>query len=274
MRMPDMERVGALMERVAAEEMLPRFRRLEPADVREKAGPRDLVTVVDEVCEARLSEGLRALLPGSVVVGEEAADADASQVDRLGGDDPVWVIDPVDGTYNYATGVDRFSSIVALCHRGETMAGLIHDPINAETAIAVAGEGAWIGSTRLSVAPAEGGLETLSGAFSLPPKSAPLRPFAEELRSRLRRHYWLGSAGLDYLWLASGRAQVCIGGTHGRLKPWDHAAGYLMHQEAGGYGALATGEPYSPLQLSGVLITAPDQTAWEAVRRLTAPDHS
>ncbi len=270
MRMPDLERVRALMERVAAEEMLPRFRRLDAADVRQKTGPGDLVTVVDEICEARLSEGLQALLPGSVVVGEEAADADASRVDLLQSDDPVWVIDPVDGTYNYASGVDRFSSIVALCYRGETVAGLVHDPINGETGMAARGEGAWIGSTRLSVAVAAGGLETLSGAFSLPPRSAALRPFAENLRSRLDRHHWLGSAGLDYLWLASGRAQVGVGGTHGRLKPWDHAAGNLMHREAGGYAAMSTGTDYSPLLLSGVLITAPDRQSWDEVRRLMA----
>ncbi len=270
MRMPDLERVRALMERVAAEEMLPRFRRLDAADVREKAGPGDLVTIVDEICEARLSEGLRTLLPGSVVVGEEAADADASQVDLLRTDDPVWVIDPVDGTYNYANGVDRFSTIVALCYRGETVAGLIHDPVNGETGTAARGEGAWIGSTRLTVGAGEGGLDTLTGAFSLPPRTSALRPFAEDLRSRLNRHHWLGSAGLDYLWLASGRAQVCVGGTHGRLKPWDHAAGNLMHREAGGYAAMSTGAGYSPLLQSGVLITAPDRQSWDEVRHLMA----
>ena len=129
-----------------------------------------------------------------------------------------------------------------------------------------------MGSTRLSVAATEGGLETLSGAFSLPPKSAALRPITEDLRARLHRHHWLGSAGLDYLWLATGRAQVGVGGTHGRLKPWDHAAGNLMHREAGGYSAMASGEPYTPLRLSGILITAPDRTSWNAVRRLMADD--
>lgn len=270
MHLPDAERVRSLIERVAAEEMLPRFRRLGTSDVRTKTGPGDLVTIVDEICEARLSEGLRDLLPGSVVVGEEAAESsDAGWVDRLSSDDPVWIIDPLDGTYNYATGVDRFSSIVALSYRGETVAGWIHDPVREETGMAMAGEGAWIGSTRLAVAE-PGDLPSISGAFSLPPKRAPLRAFAEDLRAHLARHHWLGSAGLDYLWLASGRAHVGVGGTYGRLKPWDHAAGVLMHREAGGFSALSTGEAYAPRHLSGLLIVAPDQRVWADVRHILA----
>src|SRR3546814_3877675 len=144
MTLPDIERVTRIIEEVAAEEMLPRFRTLEGDQIREKSGPGDLVTIVDEVCEKRLSAALTDLLPGSLVVGEEAHAADPSIMDRLDGEAPVWIIDPLDGTWNFAHGRDRFASIVALAIGGETMAGWIHDPMAGVTGCAVSGEGAYI----------------------------------------------------------------------------------------------------------------------------------
>src|SRR3546814_16845900 len=73
-------------------------------------------------------------------------------MDRLDGEAPVWIIDPLDGTWNFAHGRDRFASIVALAIGGETMAGWIHDPMAGVTGCAVSGEGAYIGSRRLRVA--------------------------------------------------------------------------------------------------------------------------
>src|SRR5689334_12949265 len=97
---------------VVAEEVLPRWRKLSDGDVVEKNGPNDLVTIADRRAEERLTERLTALLPGSVVVGEEAVSADASVLQRLGGDAPVWVIDPIDGTAAFVRGEDGFATLV------------------------------------------------------------------------------------------------------------------------------------------------------------------
>src|SRR5262245_10187330 len=100
---------------------MPRFRRLSAADVVEKA-PGDLVTVADRAAEDALSSALVAMLPGSVVVGEEGVGVDRAALDALDGGAPVWVIDPIDGTHNFAADNPRFAMLIALCDRGELLA--------------------------------------------------------------------------------------------------------------------------------------------------------
>ena len=113
--------------------------------MREK-GPGDLVTVADEESERQLTRRLMELVPNSAVIGEEAVAADQKVLDRIFDDVPVWIIDPVDGTSNFAAGKPAFGVIVAYARRGETLAGWIHDPLGKRTAVAMKGEGAWSGS--------------------------------------------------------------------------------------------------------------------------------
>ena len=100
-RMISVETMYAAVEEsirtVATEEALSRFGKLSGADVSEKKGPLDLVTVADRRVEERLAEVLTAVLPGSLVIGEEAVHADAGLLGALHGDAPVWIIDPRDG---------------------------------------------------------------------------------------------------------------------------------------------------------------------------------
>ena len=95
----DSARIERLIAEIAAEEVMPRFEKLEAGDVSEKS-PGDLVTIADVATERRLTPALLDALPGSRVVGEEAAAADPRILDQLAGDDPVWVVDPIDGTAN------------------------------------------------------------------------------------------------------------------------------------------------------------------------------
>src|SRR5260221_7511219 len=148
---PDIQRVSDLIAEAAAAEIAPRFGKLAASDIREKA-PDDLVTVADLAMERRLTPALGDLLPGSTVVGEEAVSDDALIQDRLDGEDWVWLIDPVDGTTNFAEGRPMIAVIVALVHRGRTVAGWIHDPLAGTTATAEDGAGAWAAGERLRVA--------------------------------------------------------------------------------------------------------------------------
>ena len=100
---PGLRDIADLLAEVARVEIVPRFRALAHGDWREK-GPGDIVTIADERTEAALAPRLQALLPGSVVLGEEAAAKDPSLFDLLSGDHPVWIIDPIDGTANFAEG--------------------------------------------------------------------------------------------------------------------------------------------------------------------------
>ena len=113
MTTPDNFAVARLMREVASEEVLPRFRNLSEDDISEKyAG--ELVTVADERAEAALETGLGALVPGSVVIGEELTARDPEVLDAMDNHDgPMWIVDPVDGTQNFADGKTCFAMIVA-----------------------------------------------------------------------------------------------------------------------------------------------------------------
>jgi fructose-1,6-bisphosphatase/inositol monophosphatase family enzyme len=249
MPLVDPLRVTEIIRETAQEVILPRFRHLAAGDIREK-GPGDLVTIADTEAEQILTRRLTELLPGSCVVGEEAAAADASVLDRLAGSAPVWIIDPVDGTSNFAHGRKHFAVIVALVVEGRTVQGWIHDPLNDSTAIAAIGEGVWIGERRLTV-PADAPVHSLIGTVGGRKVEALTKAVG-----KLIRH---GSAAHDYLALIDGRLHFAY---FRRLRPWDHAAGVLMHGEAGGYSAMMDGTPYRPFYTESSILLTPGRQTW------------
>ena len=113
LREGDSERVIALMHETAEAELLPRLGRLASSDVREKR-PGDIVTVADEAAERRIAAGLARILPGVPVVGEEGVAAEPGLLARIGEADAAWIVDPLDGTANFAAGRDSFTMIVAI----------------------------------------------------------------------------------------------------------------------------------------------------------------
>ena len=265
---PDIETVTAAIRETAAIEILPRFRNLAPEDVRQK-GPNDPVTIADIEAERRLTPILKGLIPGSVVVGEEAVETHPDLLDHLVGHDHVWVVDPVDGTANFAAGRARFAVIVALVRRGETVAGWIHDPNSDSTAWTVRGEGAWYDDAPMRVAtPAAVGEMTGSLARRMRERLIQRRKSGDRGAPKeiVRYH----CTGLEYVDLARGVLHFARYG--GRMKPWDHAAGILMHHEAGGYGAFEDGKRYAPSigVVHAHFVVAPDAVSWNAVNGLLA----
>jgi fructose-1,6-bisphosphatase/inositol monophosphatase family enzyme len=259
----DIDRVSAILRDVAEEEILPRFRSLDPTEIREK-GPGDLVTVADEAAERALASRLTALLPGSTVVGEEAAAADPRILARIAGDAPAWIVDPIDGTINFANGRPTFGVMVALARGGETVAGWIHDPAGGRMATAERGQGAWLDGRRLGVA-APAAPSAMRGFLSTRFFEAPVRARLEAAKPRLGGASSLGCAAHEYLRIAAGEAHF---GVYARLMPWDHAAGALLHREAGGWQAKLDGSPYAPTEHGGGLLAAPDEGSWRALREL------
>src|SRR5919106_4920939 len=102
------DKVETLMREAAANAILPRFRRLQHHEIEEKT-PGELVTAADREAERILSAGLSALLPGSLVIGEEAAAADPALISRLADGGDIWLVDPLDGTANFAAGREPFA---------------------------------------------------------------------------------------------------------------------------------------------------------------------
>ena len=138
-----LDRVERIVREVAAEVVLPKFRTLAAHEILEKAAG-ETVTVADRASEAELSRRLTDLLPGALVVGEEETAADPGVLEHLSGDQPVWVIDPIDGTHNFARGNPRYATLVALAHRGELLGSWTFAPELDLMATARAGAGAVI----------------------------------------------------------------------------------------------------------------------------------
>lgn len=249
----DPDRIAGIIREAAQAEILPRFGHLAAGDIREKK-PGQLVTEADVAAEAVLSRRLTDLLPGSTVVGEEAVDADPDLLRRLEGQGVVWVIDPVDGTANFAQGNPRFAVIIALVVNGITRAGWIHDPVPDRMVIAEAGQGAWMAGRRLSVLP-HAPLDSLRGSVK---RSGRLSSLVAQVGRK-------GSAAHDYLDLVTDELHFAH---FKKLMPWDHAAGVLIHAEAGGYGRLLNAQPYQPVFCRAGLLLAPSEQSWRDLSAL------
>ncbi len=265
--------VAALLRAAARAEVLPRFRRLAAGAVRTKSGPLDLVTDADEAAERMIAAGLEARFPGCLVVGEEAAAADPGLLPRLAGADLAFVVDPVDGTANFAAGLPLFGCMAAAVVRGEVAAAWIHDPMGDDTAMALRGEGAWVedaaGHRRDLRVAAPAPVSHMVGAVSWGWMAEPLRSRVPGRLPRLAAALNLRCAAHEYRLAAGGHAHLLL---YNRLMPWDHAPGWLLHREAGGYSAQFDGRPYSPLVHAGGLICAPDADGWAAVREALLGD--
>ncbi|MFF3875300.1 inositol monophosphatase family protein [Streptomyces sp. NPDC001978] len=258
--------VEEAVRKAAAAEILPRFRRLADHEIDQKSGPHDLVTDADRLAEKYLTEALGALLPGSVVVGEEAVHADPTTYDAIQGDAPVWIVDPVDGTRQFVHGDPGFCTLVALAHRGVVLASWTYAAARGQLATAVRGQGAYLDGVRLLAGPPEPGRD-LRIATSHPDyttdeqKRSLLGLWADGVAPRA-----CGSAGLEYLAVARGELD---GTVFSWEAAWDHAAGLLLVEEAGGAHLTLTGEPFRITGGNALPFTAArDAATAERVREL------
>jgi len=140
----DAFRVAEILRAAAHAEILPRFRNLSADSIRQKTSQLDLITDADEAAEQVIGAELSRGFPGCLVIGEEGVSRDPRLLDRLAGADLAFVVDPVDGTLNFASGLPLFGVMAAAVVKGEIVCGVILDPISDDWAMAVRGEGAWI----------------------------------------------------------------------------------------------------------------------------------
>ncbi|ANW17401.1 inositol monophosphatase family protein [Streptomyces clavuligerus] len=237
----DLSAVEEAIHKAAAAEILPRHRRLAEDEITAKSGPHDLVTTADRLAEEHLTASLTALLPGSVVVGEEAVDHDPAVYEALHGDAPVWIVDPVDGTRQFVRGEDGFCTLVALAVRGETLASWTYAPALGQMATAIRGAGAWLDGVRLSSGEPAPGAE-IEVATSHPDYTTDAQKRALlGLRVPGVRPRPCGSAGLEYLAVARGALDAVAFSWE---YAWDHAAGLLLVSEAGGEHLTVSGERF------------------------------
>lgn len=254
------------MQDAANRAVMPRYQSLTADQIDAKAAD-DVVTIADKEAELILAEGLAKLLPEAAIVGEEAAHADPALLNRLG-DALCWIIDPIDGTNNYAAGKPPFGLMVALSQAGETVAGWILDPLTGRFAHAHRGAGAFIGEERIAARSTgqEPPVAAISLVFMDPAQRA-------AMKDHIAPHYSLVDiprcAAEQYPRLVLGVNDCSI---FERSLAWDHAAGVLFVNEAGGKAARPDGRAYrvDEAHLPG-LIGAASELLWDDLAgRLTA----
>lgn len=236
--------VLALLRDVSQRAILPYYQALAEDQViakhsgEEYAAIEDVVTVADRLAEEMLAEGLEKIVPGLGIVGEEAVAADPAVMERLSGS--CWIIDPIDGTRNFAKGKPPFGILLAMTDGGEAHTGWIYDPLTARCCIAHRGKGAFIDGEKV----------TAQATGETPPVAALSLIFMdsgrrEAVQDRVTPHYRMVDipfcAAEQYPRLVLGVNDVSI---FERTLPWDHAAGVLFVNEAGGKCARPDGSAY------------------------------
>ncbi len=254
--------VTAIMRRTARVAILPRYRALQAHHISEKSQD-DFVTIADGESEAMLAEGLAALLPDAAIVGEEAAHADPTLLANLG-DALCWIIDPLDGTNNFAAGNPPFGIIVALAQAGETIAGWIYDPLTGRCCHTERGRGAFVDDERVyslgsrqakPVVAMTVGLVEAGRAATARDFFEPRCTFADNPRC----------AAAQYPRIALGQNDIAF---FNRTLAWDHAAGVLFLNEAGGMAARYDGSAYRTNDDKLGVLAASTPAMWEWMSEL------
>lgn len=264
----DLEFLVSTVADAGVNDIIPRFRNLSASDISEKTSVIDLVTEADILAEKRITAALLERFPKAHIVGEETYDADHSVIPALIDAPLAFVIDPIDGTFNYASGLPAFGTLLAVTIKGETVAGIIHDPVMGDTIVSVKGAGATLkrkngSEAKLAVAkPVD--LSQMVGVFSWGHSFQDRRPVIAANMTKAKMALTPNCSAYEYWLVSSGKIHF-IG--HEKLMPWDHLAGVLTHQEAGGYTAKFDGTPYRPGDLTGGILSAPDKESWKMLRR-------
>jgi len=272
----DMQHIAGLIQEVAQQEVLPRWRNLKAGEISEKTGPHDLVTIADQEAERVLTPLLQAALPGSLVLGEESFAADPTLIDALRSDSPVWIIDPVDGTKPFAEGKETFGTIVALVQRDEILAGWIHHQLTGDTLLAEKGAGAFWHGRKLQVQPSTPIAEmlgVLGVRLQMPVDQHP----GEGQPPRFERKSFVACQVYPALLVEEGmfglppEPRYHFRATASYSRPWDDAAGVLAIREAGGEVIDWEGTPYRPTMFDNGTIAATSYDAALAVRDWLLP---
>ena len=254
--------VADIMRRSAELAILPRYQSLQAHEVSEKSAS-DFVTIADRESEALLAEGLAQLLPEATIVGEEAAHSDPAVLDRLG-DALCWIIDPLDGTNNFATGKPPFGVLVALAESGETIAGWIYDPLTGRCCHAQRGEGAFVNGARIYSVGSGQARPVVAIALELvdPRRTTTMQKLLEQHFSPVANPR---CAAEQYPRIALAQNDIAF---FNRTFAWDHAAGVLFLNEAGGKVARYDGSPYRVNDDKVGLLAAATPALWDRMIEL------
>ena len=267
MELKIIEAVGEVLRDIAAAVVMPRFAALRPGEVEMKSA-NEPVTIADCEAEVFIGQALLALIPHARIVGEEACAADPTLLDHIG-EGTVWIIDPIDGTANFAAGRAPFAMMVALLQNGETIGSWILDPLSDRLAVAERGGGAWTNDQRIRTSTAPIALDLLGGIVSTAFLPASQQHLPDRIGAAVGRVYPTARcAGHEYPLVASGEHHFAL---YWRTLTWDHAPGALLLTEAGGSVTYFDGTPYQPKSTRSGLLLAHNPAIARDLLRLILP---
>jgi len=188
------------------------------------------LTEADTAMQNTMISALEESYPEYQILGEEMS-IEKQQALLNSNQSGLWILDPLDGTSNFAAGIPVFSVSIALIQNEEVVLGIIYDPVRDECFSAIKGQGAWLNGQVLESKTNRHELKQCIALVDLKrlPKGLAVK-LAEEHPYASQRNF--GSGALDWCWIAAGRGQLYV---HGGQKLWDYVAGQLILQEAGGH---------------------------------------
>ena len=261
----DTAKVATILREVAAQFIMPRYKQLQQGDISSKTSPNDLVTIADKEAEIALEERLMRLLPGSVIVGEEGVSEGRTSTKTLSEKGKViWVVDPVDGTYNFVHGKAEFGMLLACVVDGVVTHGWLYDILGDRMMIAQKGQGVYMNGQRIQISGAQEKLSEMTGHAGLKYFPPPMRDNIKAFKKDVKSLYTLSCACHEYFRVATGEADFAI---YSKMRPWDHLAGVLAVQEAGGYVAKWDGSVYGASDEFGGIVVAKTASIWQSVNR-------
>jgi myo-inositol-1(or 4)-monophosphatase len=234
MKSPQSEELCAIVKQAAIAELLPRFATVD----RKTKQDGSVVTEADHAIQARLEQELGQRWPDYLLMGEEMSSAEQAGLMADPGKG-LWIVDPLDGTSNFAAGIPYYSISVALMREGELVLGVVYDPARDECFSAAVGEGARLNGKPFTPVAAPASLKRSIAAIDF--KRLPTELVIRLVHSSpYHSQRSFGSIALDWCWVAAGRFDLFL---HGKQNIWDYAAGHLILSEAGGHACTFGGNP-------------------------------
>lgn len=211
--------------------MVRAFDRPDKLEIANKGAPNDYVSNVDKAAEAEIIYHIKKAYPDHGILAEESGAQQGTNPN-----DVIWIIDPLDGTFNYIHGIPHFCVSIGIQIRGVMEHGLVYNPISNELFSATKGAGAQLDDKRIRVSDCKG-IETavIGTGFAYKRTNDTLENSMRRVSAVLEKAADLrrfGSAALDLAYVAAGRFD---GFWETGLAPWDMAAGALIVREAGGF---------------------------------------
>ena len=235
-RAADLAFTVALAER-AGKVLLERFEKVERIDYK---SAKDVVTEVDTLSEALVVEAIRATYPGDGIIAEESGEHDSGAGDApTAGIGRAWVIDPLDGTINYANGIPFFCVAIALVEAGRPVVGVIHDPMRNETFAATDDGPATLNGREIRTSVKD---QLTDYVVSMALSGRALIGRSRAVRKAVRVPRAMGSAALSLAYVGNGRFDAFV--QQGGLSSWDVAAAGLIAERGGATVTSMSGEAW------------------------------